>query len=353
MWSQDFFIGSKRISQDSSVFIIAEAGVNHNGDIDLAKQLIDIASEAAVDAVKFQTFVAKEVVTSDAGTARYQQKITRKEKQIDLIKGFELPLEAFRELSAYTHNKGLIFLSTPFDLISIDFLAKIQIPAFKIPSGEIINHLMLEKIAKYNVPILMSTGMAKLGEIEDALNIIKQNGEDRIVLLHCVTSYPTPIDQANLRVIHTLKTAFRTLVGFSDHTLGTLAAIAAVTLGAKVIEKHFTADRTLPGPDHKASLEPQELRQLVQNIRDIEAALGTGIKKSMANEASIAKVARRSIVAAKDLPSGEILTEENISLKRPADGLPPKFLPLVIGKRLRVPLKKDQRVTFGIINWEE
>ncbi|MFX1506533.1 MAG: N-acetylneuraminate synthase [Promethearchaeota archaeon] len=352
MWSQDFHIGSKRISQESSVFIVAEAGVNHNGDIDLAKQLIDIASEAEVDAVKFQTFVAEEVVTSDAGTARYQQKITGKEKQIDLIKGFELPLEAFRELYAYAHDKGLIFLSTPFDLISVDFLAKIQIPAFKIPSGEIVNPLMIKRIAKYKLPVILSTGMATLGDIERALLVLQRYSITEVLLLHCVTSYPTPIDQANIRMIPTLRKTFNILVGFSDHTLGTTAAIAAVSLGAKAIEKHFTLDRELPGPDHKASLEPEELKQLVSQIRETEAALGSGIKTLMANEAEIKRIARRSIVAARDLNAGEVLSEENLSLKRPEDGLPPQYLDLVIGKRLKSDIKMDQRLSFNDIEWD-
>ncbi|MHA2247498.1 MAG: N-acetylneuraminate synthase [Candidatus Hodarchaeales archaeon] len=351
MWNQDFLIENCRVSKHSPTFIVAEAGVNHNGDINLAKQLIDAAAQANVDAVKFQTFIAENVVTSDARTARYQQTMTGETKQIDLIKGFELPLEAFEELAAYASKKKLIFLSTPFDLPSADFLAKLKVPAFKIPSGEIVNPLMLKKVASFHVPIILSTGMANLGEIEEALNIIRSYKENRVILLHCVTSYPAPIDQVNLRVIQTLETAFQTLVGFSDHTLGTTAAISAVSLGAKVIEKHFTIDRELSGPDHKASLEPAELKKLVRVIRDTEAALGTGMKKFMANEYEISKIARRSIVASRDLSAGDILSDNTISLKRPADGLPAKYLPLILNKSLKNAKTKDERILLSDINW--
>ncbi len=351
MWNLDFKIGMKQISDNSPAFIIAEAGINHNGDLQLAKQLINKASEAGVDAVKFQTFIAEEVVTNDARTATYQKDITGTEKQIDLIKTFELPLEVFEELSIYTTKKGLIFLSTPFDLHSVDFLAKIAVPAFKIPSGEIINPLILKKVSKYQIPIILSTGMATLGEIEGALRYIRQNNETRVILLHCVTSYPTPIHQANLRMIQTLKTTFKTIVGYSDHTLGITAPLVAVTLGAKVIEKHFTLDRNLEGPDHKASLEPAELKNMVNEIRNVEAALGSGMKIPMANEEEVAKIARRSIVAARKLKKGEILTEENLALKRPADGLSPSFLPLIIGKAVTREINKDERLFFQDIIW--
>ncbi|MFW9995575.1 MAG: N-acetylneuraminate synthase [Candidatus Odinarchaeota archaeon] len=353
MWSQEFSINGKKIGIGHPTFIIAEAGVNHNGDIHLARKLIDVAARSGADAVKFQTFKSEKVATFQAKKAEYQETTTRSdESQLEMIKKLELPFSSFRELQEYSRSKGLIFLSTPFDLESLDFLAELDVPAFKISSGELINPLLLKKAVDYRKPIILSAGMATLGEIETALDLISQRGENRLALLHCITSYPAPIEIANLRAIQTLRNAFRTIVGYSDHTLGTTAMIVAVTLGAKVIEKHFTLDKSLPGPDHKASADPEELDRMIKEIRRTEASLGDGIKIPSQAELDIAKIARRSIVASRDLKKGEFITEDAIELKRPAEGLAPKYLDLIMGKKLNQDVKADSFIIFRMIEWD-
>ena len=353
MWAKEFSIGEKFIGDDHPTFIIAEAGDNHNGDIKLAKKLIDVAYKSGADAVKFQTFLTEKVTTFTAKQAQYQIDNTGKqESQYEMIKKLELSFDEFQELFDYANSKNLIFLSTPFDLDSVDFLANLGVPAFKVASGEIINTLMLKRIVSKKLPIILSSGMAKLGEIESALNLIHTNGETRLALLHCITSYPAPYEIANLLTIKTLKRAFQTIVGFSDHTLGTIAPVVAVALGAKVVEKHFTLDKNMEGPDHKASLDPEELNTLVKEIRITESLLGTGIKEPAQVEKEIALVARRSIVASKDLFKGETLTEENLELKRPAGGLSPIFLDKILNQKLKTDVKKDEFIEFKNIEWE-
>ncbi len=318
----------------SKVFIIAEAGVNHNGNLDLAYQLIDVAKDAGADAVKFQTFKAEKVVSKLADKAEYQKKTTGSDKpQLEMIKKLELSFDDFIKLKKYCDKKEIIFLSTPFDHQSIDFLYDL-VDIYKIPSGEIINYPYLKYIVAKNKPIIMSTGMANLGEVEEAINtIMAVNSKTKISLLHCTTNYPTPYEEVNLKAMQTLAATFKLPVGYSDHTLGIEVPVAAVAMGAKIIEKHFTLDKNLPGPDHKASLEPDELKEMVKAIRNIEVALGDGIKKSNKSEIEIMKVARKSLIATRDIRAGEIIKESDIAIKRPGTGIQPKFKDIIIGMK--------------------
>jgi len=327
----------------SKVFIIAEAGVNHNGRLNLAYQLIDIAKDAEADAVKFQTFKAENVVSKLADKAEYQKKSTDIDKsQLKMIKHLELSFGDFIKLKKYCNKKEIMFLSTPFDYQSIDFLYDL-VDIYKIPSGEVINYSYLKYIAAKNKPIIMSTGMAKLGEVEEAINNIGSvNSKAEISLLHCTTNYPTPYKEVNLKSMQTLAAAFKLPVGYSDHTLGIEVPVAAVALGAKIIEKHFTLDKNLPGPDHKASLEPDELKEMVKVIRNIEMALGDGIKKPNKSEIEIMKVTRRSLIATKDIRAGEIIEESDMAIKRPGTGILPKFKEIVIGMKLVNDIRRDE-----------
>ena len=338
-------IGTQRVGDGEPCFIIAEAGVNHNGDVGLAQQLIDAAQGAGVNAVKFQTFSAEDLVTLDAEKAAYQKETTAKEEsQYEMIKRLELTEDDFFELSQYAQKRGVLFLSSPFDIKSVDLLESIGVPAFKIPSGEITNISFLEYVAGKKNPVILSTGMATLGEIETAVQVIRKYAE--VILLHCITNYPAPIEHANLRVMNTLKCAFGVPVGFSDHTTGITAPIAAVALGACVIEKHFTLDKTLPGPDHKASLNPEELHKMVTTIRDVEKGLGDGIKKVTPEEDEIKKVVRKSIVAAVDIGEGQTITKEMIAVKRPGTGIAPAHVDMVIGRRAATFIKRGHVLTF-------
>ncbi len=324
----------------NSCFIIAEAGVNHNGSIDLAKKLVDAAKEAGADAVKFQTFKTKNLVTKNAKKAEYQIKNSGEESQYEMIKKLELTDDEFREIAVYAESKGIIFLSSPFDAESVDLLDEIDIPAFKIASGEITNFPLLKHIAKKQKPVILSTGMSTLGEVEEALNLIEKYNDD-IILMHCLTNYPAKKEDANLNVIKTLGYAFKKPVGFSDHTSGIEMSVAAVALGSRVIEKHFTIDRNLPGPDHKASLEPQELSQMIKAIRNVEKGLGNGVKKPTDDEIKIKRLVRKSIVAKEDIPQGSVITKEMIYIKRPGTGIEPKYLDKLLGKELVEDAKKD------------
>jgi len=327
--------------------------VNHNGNVDIAKQLIDAAVAASADAVKFQTFHADSVVTCTAEKAEYQKSTTSSnESQYDMIKNLELSDGIFQELSEYADRKGIIFLSTPFDEESVDLLDRIGVPAFKIPSGEITNFLLLKKIVEKKKPLILSTGMATLGEVEDAVNFLKANGGEEIILLHCTTSYPAPIHSVNLRAMETLRCAFQVPVGYSDHTEGIMIPIAAVSMGAQVVEKHFTLDRSLSGPDHLASLEPQELKAMVVAIREVEHALGNGIKGPTEEEEAIKSVARRSVVARCDIKSGDILNENNIALKRPGTGIQPQFIRYILGMRARRNIKRDEILQWDAFTWK-
>jgi len=339
-------IGNKIIGAKNPCFIIAEAGINHNGNFVLAKKLIDNAVKAGADAIKFQTFKTENIVTLTAEKAEYQKDIID-ESQYKMLKKFELSDDDFWNLFNYAKKSGIIFLSSPFDEESVDFLDKIGVPAFKVPSGEITNFPLLKKIGQKSKPVILSTGMATLGEVEDALNYLYKQGIKEIILLHCTTSYPAPVKSVNLRAMETLRCAFQMPVGFSDHTTGIIISIAAVSMGACVIEKHFTLDKTLPGPDHKASLEPRELIALVKGVRDVESALGNGIKTPNEVEKGIKMIARKSIVARRNINKGDILTEENLTMKRPGTGIEPKFLESILHKRARVFIQRDQ-----VIQWD-
>ncbi|HPZ07437.1 MAG TPA: N-acetylneuraminate synthase [Candidatus Eremiobacteraeota bacterium] len=319
----------------NKVFIIAEAGVNHNGDVELAKKMIDIAADAGADAVKFQTFKAELLSSKYAPKAEYQKKLIEKqETQLNMLKKLELDIKKHIELIEYCQKKHILFLSSPFDLKSIDLLNDLGLDIFKIPSGEIINLPYLRKIGKLNKRIIISTGMSDLGEIEDALDVLLISGtkKENITVLHCNTEYPTSMEDVNLKAMVTIKKALKVNIGYSDHTSGIEIPIAAVALGATVIEKHFTLDRNLEGPDHKASMEPSELKEMVRAIRNIEIAMGDGIKKPSKSEIKNMNIARKSIIAARDIKKGEIFTEENITVKRPGYGISPMRWDEIIGK---------------------
>jgi len=309
-----------------NTLIIAEAGVNHNGSINRAKKLVDVAYEAGADFVKFQTFKAETVVTRMADKAEYQKNLTDKdESQFEMIKKLELNRAAHKELIQHCQQKGIRFLSTAFDHDSIDLLAELNIPFYKIPSGEITNLPYLRHSGRMGKPIIMSTGMASLEEVRTALNVLLDAGaeKDQITILHCNTEYPTPMVDVNLNAMLTMRDELGVAVGYSDHTLGIEIPIAAVALGATIIEKHFTLDRTLPGPDHVASLEPYELKEMVVAIRNIEKAMGDGMKKPSPSEIKNILSARKSIVARKPIRKGEIFTENNLTIKRPGSGISP------------------------------
>lgn len=326
--------------------IIAEAGVNHNGSIDMAKQLIEAAAVAGVDYVKFQTFKAEELVTKDAKQAEYQQRNAADDSQYTMLKKLELTPRQHEELIAYCQQKGVRFLSTAFDLESIEYLHSLNLGLWKIPSGEITNYPYLKKIAQYGEPVIMSTGMCSMDDVEQALNVLLKNGltKERITLLHCNTEYPTPMQDVNLKAMLQMRDKFGVKVGYSDHTKGIEVPIAAVAMGADVIEKHFTLDRTLPGPDHKASLEPNELNAMVDAIRNIEQALGDGQKHVSVSEEKNMAIARKSIVASKDIKRGELLTEENLTTKRPGSGISPMRWEEVIGTKAIRDFAEDELI---------
>jgi len=319
----------------NKVFIIAEAGVNHNGSIATAKKLIDVAVNAGADAVKFQTFKAENLVSKKAQKADYQKQTTDvDESQFEMIKRLELDIDTHKELIAYCVDKNILFLSTPFDHDSIDLLSGLGLEIFKIPSGEITNLPYLKHIGSLNKKIILSTGMANLGEIEDALNILIESGAEKnnITILHANTMYPTPMEDVNLRAMLTIGKAFDVTYGYSDHTLGIEVDIAAAAMGATVIEKHFTLDSSMKGPDHKASLEPDELSAMVKAIRNIEVALGSSIKQASNSEKHNIAVARKSIVAKENIQKGEAFTEKNIVIKRPGTGISPMRWNEVVGQ---------------------
>lgn len=327
-------------------FIIAEAGVNHNGSIDTAKKLVKVAKQIGADAVKFQTFKAENLVTEHAKKAEYQITDSEDDSQYNMLKKLELSSDEFKEIARYASEEDIVFLSSPFDNESVDLLDKIGVPIFKVASGEITNFPLLEAISRKHKPVILSTGMSTLGEIEEALNLMEKYNDD-IILMHCLTSYPAKIEDANLNVINTLQTAFKKPVGFSDHTLGTEMSVAAVALGSCVIEKHFTIDKNLPGPDHKASLEPHEFAEMVKSIRNVEKSMGNGIKKPTNDEIKIKNLVRKSIVAKKDIPEGTSLSEEFIDIKRPGTGIQPKHLNKLIGRKTTEDIKKDSQIQWN------
>jgi len=331
----------------NKVFIIAEAGVNHNGSIELAKKLIDVAVEANVDAVKFQTFKAEQLVSKNAQKAAYQKETTdASETQFEMIKKLELDVNTHKELIAYCNDKNIMFLSTPFDHESIELLHNLDMGIFKIPSGEITNLPYLRHIGQLQKQVILSTGMADLGEIEDALDVLIAAGtkKEDMTVLHANTQYPTPMEDVNLKAMRTIGQAFDIPYGYSDHTLGIEVDIAAVAMGACVIEKHFTLDKTMQGPDHKASLEPDELKSMVTAIRNIELALGTGIKKPSPSETPNIAIARKSIVATALIKQGERLNEANIAIKRPGIGINPMRWDELVGSIAQKDYREDELI---------
>lgn len=348
-----FKIDNKYIGEPNKVFIIAEAGVNHNGDINLAKKMVDKAKDAGVDAVKFQTFKSERLVTQTAKMAEYQKNnIGKEESQFHMLKKLEVSFEEFEEIKDYCKEKEILFLSTPFDIESAIFLDSIGMEAFKIGSGDLTNIPLLEKVAKFNKPIILSCGMSSMGEIEDAINAVKVNGNNEIAMLHCTSNYPAPIESINLSAMKTIENAFKVIIGYSDHTEGITIPVAATALGAKIIEKHFTLDKNMEGPDHKASLDPQELKSMVEAIRKVELAMGNGIKECTTSEENTKEVARKSIVAGRNIRAGEILKEENLDFKRPGNGLSPKLYKELVGRKAIKDICKDEIINFGMIDMD-
>ena len=332
--NKTILIGERRVGSGERCFIVAEAGVNHNGSLELARGLVDAAVDAGCDAVKFQTFKTEKVCSPLAPKADYQMLTTAaEESQFEMVRKLELPFDAFRELHRYCIDRGILFLSTPFDYESADFLAGLPVQAFKIPSGELTNLFFLEYIARMGRPLIVSTGMATMEEVALAVEAIRAAGNQQFVLLQCVSNYPADPSSMNLRAMQTLEEAFGVAAGLSDHTAGLEVAFAAVALGACVIEKHITLSHKLPGPDHQASLEPQDLVKLVNGIRNIEAALGDGIKRPVAEELNTAAVARRSLVAARFIPAGAVLTADMLDILRPGTGLPPTMRSQLLGRQ--------------------
>lgn len=335
------------MKENDHIYIIAEAGVNHNGDYDLACKMIDTAADCGADAIKFQTFKAEKLVSASAKKVKYQQQLTDSdESQLKMLKELELSENDFTRLKSHCDSRGIDFLSTPFDTDSVDFLEDL-VTVFKIPSGELTNLPFLEYVAGKQKEIILSTGMGTLGEVEEAVNVIRKKNDRNLVLLHCTSNYPTAFEDVNLRCMETMRRAFRLPAGYSDHTPGIEVSIAAAALGAVVIEKHFTMDRSLPGPDHKASLVPDELKAMVDSVRHIEQAMGTGIKAPRPDEMEVLKSVRKSLVSARDIKPGEIIQRADIELKRPATGIAPSFLSLITGKKIVKDLKQDE-----IITWE-
>jgi len=342
----------RNVGEGFPVFIIAEAGVNHNGDPDVARKLVEKAAECGADCIKFQTFKAERVVTRGAPKAKYQMETTATaESQMDMLKKVELSPEHHIDLKKYAQELGLVFLSTPYNFEDVDLLERIGVSAYKVASGQIVELPFLQKIAKTGKPVFLSTGMADKGEIEEALRTIRKSGNQKTVLLQCTTNYPSLIEDANLRVIPALRSAFHIPVGYSDHTIGEEAAIAAVALGAVVIEKHFTLDKKLPGPDHSSSVTPDELKSLTEKIRRTELSLGSDRKSPSAVERENAVGVRRSIVASRTIRKGAIIHTEDISFKRPATGLSPVYYDRIVGKKAAKEIAEDEILQEDMIEW--
>jgi len=338
-------IADKLIGDGQPCFIIAEAGANHNRNLDMAKELIDAAVEAGADAVKFQTYSAETLYSRKTPKFSYL-----KDQDVwQLIKAIELPREWQGYLADYCQKKGIIFLSTPFDFRAVDELAELNVPAYKIASFELVDLTLLRYTAQKGKPVIISTGMANLGDIEDAIKAIRQEHNDQIALLHCNSLYPTPAGVVNLKAIDNMGAAFGLPVGFSDHTLGITIPIAAVARGAKIIEKHYTLDRNLPGPDHPFALEPDELKNMVTAIREVEAALGHGRKERAPEEEEMYTKGRRSIIAAQDIPQGTVIIREMLTVKRPGYGIAPKYIDLVVGRTAKRDIETDEPITWNEI----
>ena len=325
------------------VFIIAEAGVNHNGKMELAYKLVDAAKEAGVDAVKFQIFKSEKLISKSTKMADYQKENLKENiSQLDMVKKLELSYEDFIKINEYCKEKGIMFMATPFDNDSLDFLVDIlKADVLKIGSGDLNNYPFLEKVALKNKEIILSTGMSNLSDIEGALDFISQYTDEEVKVLHCTTKYPCPMNEVNLKAMNTIKDAFQVAVGYSDHTLGIEVPIAAVALGAEIIEKHFTLDKTMEGPDHVASLEPNELKEMTRTIRNIEKALGSGIKKPNKSEVKIQSIVKRKIVLAKEVEANHILTENDLEYKRCENGIESKYYKSIIGKKVKRKIEAD------------
>lgn len=347
---QMFKIGNKNIGKAGEVFVIAEAGVNHNGDKTIAKKLIDAAIWAGADAIKFQTYKTEKLVTAYADMAKYQKdNIGVSDSQFNMLKKLEVSFNDFKELKEYCEEKGIMFLSTPFDFESAHFLNSIGMEAFKISSGDLTNIPLIEYISKYNKPIILSSGMATLGEIEEALSTIYGSNLKDVAVLHCTTNYPAKLESVNLRAMITIRDAFEVVCGYSDHTEGIFVSVAATSMGANIIEKHFTLDKNMQGPDHKASLEPNELKEMINNIRNIQIAMGSSIKMFTKSEEETRTVARKSIVASRNIAAGEIISMEDMEFKRPGTGLMPKYYKDILGKRSRKNIGIDEQIDFSMI----
>ena len=343
-------VAGRGIGPGYPCFVVAEAGVNHNGEPEKTFRLVDAAVRAGADAVKFQTFTAEQLATRDAPKAGYQAEVTGSgESQFEMLRRLELSAEAHRELLAYSRQHGILFMSTPFGEDSADLLDELGIAVFKIPSGEITNLPFLTHVARKGKPMIISTGMATLGEVETAMGVVRDAGARDLVLLHCVSNYPARPSDVNLRAMETMAAVFEVPVGYSDHTAGMEVALAAVALGACVLEKHVTLDRSLPGPDHRASLEPAEFAALVTGIRTVEGALGNGCKEPAASEAEMAAVARKSLVAARHIPAGSKLTEEMLAAKRPGTGLPPAMRSQLLGRVVSRDIPAGTLLTLDMI----
>ena len=334
------------------VFIIAEAGVNHNGSLEMAIKLVDKAVEIGVDCIKFQTFQASKIVTSSSPKANYQLEVTdRNESQYEMLKKLELQKEDFQKIKNYCETKKIKFLSTPYNKEDALLLNEIGVEGFKIASGQLVEIPFLKYVASFGKQMIISTGMANLSEVFNAVNAIKNTGNNNIIVLQCNTDYPSKIEDTNLKAMVTMKESLGVDVGYSDHVPENYACYAAVALGASVIEKHFTLDKNLPGPDHSCSLEPEEFKELIQGIRSVEKCLGNGIKTPSQSEIKNTYGMRRSLVVTTDLEAGSILDENQIGFKRPANGLSPNYLETVVGKKLKKSLKKDDPITFDSIDF--
>jgi N,N'-diacetyllegionaminate synthase len=342
-------IDGRPVGGGQPCYVIAEAGVNHNGSVAIARQLIDAAVEAGADAVKFQSFDAEELVTAAAEKAAYQVATTGGGSQLQMLQQLQLDAGIFADLRDYSRDCGIAFLSSPFDAGSADMLAELGVPAFKIASGEITNLDLLRHVSALGRPIILSTGMAWMTEVETAVQAMREAGAPSFALLHCLSAYPAPPAEVNLRAIDTLREAFACPVGLSDHTQGTAVGIAAVARGAAIVEKHLTVDRTLPGPDHQASLEPRAFRDFVAAIREVEAALGDGEKRPAASERAVAIAARRSLVTACAIAAGEQITDAMIVARRPGTGLPPSARSELLGLRARIDLAAGTVLQRGMI----
>ena len=338
-------IAGRRIGGGAPCFVIAEAGVNHNGDLELARQLVDVAASAGADAVKFQTFRADGVASAGAPKAGYQLETTAgDESQLEMLRRLELDRDAFAELKVLAEGRGLVFLSTPFDVAAVDLLDRLDVAAFKVSSPDLTNLPLLEEIGRRRRPVILSTGLADLAEVETGVAVVRAAGARDLIVLHCVSEYPARPEDANLRAMATMAERLAVPVGYSDHTEGTEVALTAVALGASVLEKHFTLDRSLPGPDHRASLEPDELAGLIRAVRRVEATLGDGVKAPTDAERRNAPAVRRSLAAVTDLPAGTELTREMLTALRPGTGIPPGLIGEVVGRHLRRDLERGELV---------